>query len=622
MASRLTIEAGAAQGETFSLDEFEAFTIGRETTNDLVVPDWITSRQHCIIRRESDGFCIEDLNSHNGTFLNGLPITKQCLKNGDRIYVGTTRLRFEPEDDNEAFQQCQVEISEALTTQSDLFFFPTPSALRSDRELNLLVKFGKALDGLKDPKELAQRLLEIILDVVPAKRGAILVQNDGGIPVSLAAIQRNKTSSTPLQISRTVTQMVLRDQVALRSDVVTGAPLSTSDSLITSQVRSLLCIPLSLQSLKGFVYLDSDDAGFSFTEAHMYEMTAVAGLISAALVNARRVQELKRRNERLQAEAVLETNMIGECQAMRDVFVLLAKIARSDVTTLLLGESGTGKELAARALHQNSARREGPFIAINCALLSPTLLESEVFGHEKGAFTGATAQKKGKFELADTGTIFLDEVAEIPLELQAKLLRFLQEREFERVGGTRSIKVDVRVLAATNRNLREAVQCGKFREDLFFRLNVMSVRLPPLRERLADIPLLVEHFIKRCAARCKRVGLTISDEALAALGAYDWPGNVRELENAIEGSVVLSSTDSIELEDLPEAVIERWVPAQDSSPRLYESLKTCRRKLILEAIEKAGGNYTVAAGALGIHPNNLHRMMRNLGLRRQNDKRD
>ena len=264
MAFRLTIEAGAAQGETFSLDEFEAFTIGRETTNDLVVPDWITSRQHCIIRKESDGFCIEDLNSHNGTFLNGLPITKQCLKNGDRIYVGTTRLRFELEDDNDAFQQCQVEISEALTTQSDLFFFPTPSALRSDRELNLLVKFGKALDGLKDPKELAQRFLEIILDVVPAKRGAILVQNDGGNPASLAAIQRDKKSSTPLQISKTVTQMVLRDQIALRSDVVTGATLSTSDSLITSQVRSLLCVPLSLQLLKGFVYLDSDDASFSF----------------------------------------------------------------------------------------------------------------------------------------------------------------------------------------------------------------------------------------------------------------------------------------------------------------------------------------------------------------------
>lgn len=619
MVSRLTVESGSAQGETFSLGDLETFTIGRETTNDLVVPDWITSRQHCIIRKESDGFWIEDLDSHNGTFVNGLPITKQCLKNGDRIYIGTTRLRFGPEDDD-GFQQCRVEISESLTTQSDVFFFPTPSVLPPDRELNLLVKFGQALEDLKDPKELALRFLEIILDVVPAKRGAILVQNDEGSPVSLAAIQRDKTISIPLQISRTVTQMVLRGQVALLSDIVTGATLSTSDSLITSQVRSLLCVPLSLQSSKGFLYLDSDQIGFSFTEAHMYEMTAVAGLISAALVNARRVEELKRRNERLQAEAVLETNMIGECQSMRDVFALLAKIARSDATTLLLGESGTGKELAARALHQNSARREGPFIAINCALLSPTLVESEVFGHEKGAFTGATAQKKGKFELADTGTIFLDEVAEIPLELQAKLLRFLQEREFERVGGTRPIKVDVRVLAATNRNLKEAVQSGKFREDLFFRLNVVSVRLPPLRERSVDIPLLAEHFLKKCGARCKRPGLTISDQALAALRAYDWPGNVRELENAIEGCIVLSSTDSIELEDLPEAVIEKWVPAQSSSPRLYELLKTYRRKIILEAIEKAGGNYTAAAGALGIHPNNLHRMMRNLGLRKQNDK--
>jgi transcriptional regulator with PAS, ATPase and Fis domain len=307
--------------------------------------------------------------------------------------------------------------------------------------------------------------------------------------------------------------------------------------------------------------------------------------------------------------------MIGESAVMREIFNLLARIASSNSTTLLTGESGTGKELAARAIHQLSERHAKPFVALNCAVLTPNLLETELFGHERGAFTGATTQKRGKFELADGGTIFLDEIGELQPELQAKLLRFLQEREFERVGGTRSIKVDVRVLAATNKNLKLAIERRTFREDLFFRLNVVSVRLPSLRERTADIPLLVEHFLKKYSIRCKRPIMSISKGAMAALCAYDWPGNVRELENAIERAVVLSATESIQIEDLPEAIVEATANDKRQSPKLYEDLRAARRKIIKQAIEDAAGNYTVAAGQLGIHPNNLHRMAKALGLK-------
>ncbi|HYJ45415.1 MAG TPA: sigma-54 dependent transcriptional regulator, partial [Pyrinomonadaceae bacterium] len=255
---------------------------------------------------------------------------------------------------------------------------------------------------------------------------------------------------------------------------------------------------------------------------------------------------------------------------------------------------------------------------VNCAALTETLLESELFGHEKGAFTGAIAQKKGKIEIADGGTLFLDEVGEMSPLLQTKLLRVLQEREFERVGGTRTLHVDIRIIAATNRNLEEAIKMGSFRQDLYFRLNVVSVRMPPLRERREDISLLARHFTARYSEKCKRRVTGLSAEALECLSAYDWPGNVRELENAIERAVVLGSTERIQPEDLPEFLIERMPSTNQSAGKYYESVKEAKRSIILKALERTGYNYTEAARLLGVHPNNLHRLIRNLNLKVSN----
>jgi Nif-specific regulatory protein len=308
--------------------------------------------------------------------------------------------------------------------------------------------------------------------------------------------------------------------------------------------------------------------------------------------------------------------MVGDSSRMHDVYQFISKVAATDSTVLIRGESGTGKELVARAIHRNSKRASKPFVAINCAALTEALLESELFGHERGAFTGAITQKKGKIEVADGGTLFLDEIGELALPLQAKLLRVLQEREFERVGGTRPIKVDIRLIAASNRNLDEAVKQNLYRQDLFFRLNVVSIVLPPLRERREDIPLLAMHFVEKYSKQVNRTVLGISPEVHTLLKQYDWPGNVRELQNALERAVVLGSSERIRPEDLPEGVVETNAPSHASLLRYHDAVNSVKRELILKAIEQAGGNFTEAAKLLDLHPNYLHRLVKNMDLRK------
>jgi Nif-specific regulatory protein len=289
-------------------------------------------------------------------------------------------------------------------------------------------------------------------------------------------------------------------------------------------------------------------------------------------------------------------------------------VARSDSTVLIRGESGTGKELVARAIHRNSTRADKPFVAINCAAIPEALLESELFGHEKGAFTGAIATKKGKLEVAEAGTIFLDEIGELAPMLQAKILRALQEHEFERVGGTRPLKLNARVIAATNKILEEAIKAGEFRQDLYYRLNVVSVVVPPLRERPDDIALLAMYFASRYSEKCNRPLKGISSEARALLMNYSWPGNVRELENAIERAIVLGIGDEIVPEDLPDTLLEVQT-AEGSSGTYYDRINDLKKRMIVDAVKQTKGNYTEAAKLLGVHPNYLHRLIRNLDIK-------
>jgi two-component system response regulator HydG len=305
--------------------------------------------------------------------------------------------------------------------------------------------------------------------------------------------------------------------------------------------------------------------------------------------------------------------MVGCSVAIREVLELVQRVAPTTSTVLIQGETGTGKELVARAIHRASSRAGHPFVAINCAAITESLLESELFGHAKGAFTGATAQKIGKIESATGGTLFLDEISELAAPMQAKLLRVLQEREVEPVGGTRSIKVDVRILAATNRNLVAEVRAGRFREDLFFRLNVLNITTPPLRDRLEDIPLLAESFVVKVSKKYKVPVKPLSTQAQALMMDYDWPGNVRELENAIERAVVLGDADEIVPEDLPNSIREASPSEPDTG--YYCAIKHSKRQLIVRALGQANGHYIEAAKILGLHPNSLLRLIRNLGLK-------
>lgn len=303
------------------------------------------------------------------------------------------------------------------------------------------------------------------------------------------------------------------------------------------------------------------------------------------------------------------TDLIGNSYRMRQVRELIAKVAGTKATVLISGESGTGKELVARAIHYHSPRKDKPLVSVNCSALAETLLESELFGHEKGAFTGAVSQRKGRFEFADGGTLFLDEVGEMSPPVQVTLLRVLQDREFQRVGGNKTIKVDVRVVTATHKDLKEEIRQGRFREDLYYRLNVVHIEVPPLRERKEDIPLLIRHFSERFARELNKKEIpTLSPEAMAALLAYDWPGNVRELENVLERAFILSSGPIIRLEDLP---FTSFIP---SGAKLNEVLELIEKRMITQALTISGNVQTRAAELLGIEKNLLKYKMKKYSL--------
>jgi transcriptional regulator with GAF, ATPase, and Fis domain len=627
---RLVGISGPLKESCFELPGGEV-SIGRDASNVLPVTDPSVSRRHCVLTLESNQYKVRDLESRNGTVVNGAPVKEQFLRHGDQIAVGDSIFLFlteeqdadrtvggvEFEDSTPAHSTIRLRPADVLYLQPDKILSELPATSRLARNLNALLKISRVVHSINDLEALQAEILSLIFEVAPAERGAILLQGANSQDfASIFARARVANESRPVRVSRTIARQVLEQGIAILGSDVSGTNFSGVESLITSQVRSLLCVPLIVfEKVIGCIYLDATNPIMRFDEDHLQLVTAIAGISAVALENARQLDWLREENQRLNSEINLEHNLVGQSSRIKEVFQFLSRVAPTDSNVLLLGESGTGKELAARALHLNSPRNDKPFVAINCAALTETLLESELFGHERGAFTGAVTQKKGKLEVANGGVVFLDEIGELAPPMQAKLLRVVQEREFERVGGTRPISVDIRLIAATNKNLLESSKSGSFRPDLYYRLNVVSVTMPPLRERKDDIPLLASYFVNKHAKRCKTKVKFISEDAQACLTNYDWPGNVRELENTIERALVLSSAETILPEDLPENVLEHASPAGMKTAKYHAALHEQKKKLILTAIEEARGNYTDAAKALGLHPNYLHRLIRNLDLR-------
>ena len=631
MRPRLLVTAGPSKDQTIPLPEGEA-TIGRDPANVVAIIDPSVSRKHCLLRREEDGrFLIRDLDSRNGTLVNGAPVKEQFLRHGDEIATGDSLFLFLVEEENRPGSKSRVVFDdthptaetrlihpkEAVYLQPDRLLKELPATSQVSKNLNALLKISRVVHAIRDLEELQAQLLDLIFEVVPAGRGAILLSDGEGPDFSSMYARTRQDGEQLVRVSRTIARKVMKENVAILGvDIASSGNFREVESLVASHVRSLVCVPLSVfQRMIGCIYLDNTSVANRFHEDHLQLMAGVAGISAVALDNARRLQWLEQENQRLTTEVRQDQSLVGEGTRMKDIFQFLARAAPSDSTVLIDGESGTGKELVAKALHRNSARANKPFVAINCAAIPETLLEDDLFGHEKGAFTGAATQKKGRVEIADGGVLFLDEIGDLAPSLQVKLLRVLQEREFERVGGTHPIKVNIRLIAATNRDLEDAVKKGEFRQDLYYRLAVVSVTMPPLRERREDIPMLTRHFLQKHAMRCRVKARPVSREAMAALVNYEWPGNVRELENAIERALVMGSSDMVLLEDLPESLLEQKAPEDFEEGKYHASVKEHKKQLILDAIAQTRGNYVEAAGILGVHPNYLHRLIRNLQLK-------
>jgi transcriptional regulator with GAF, ATPase, and Fis domain len=596
MRGTLIATDGPLRGNRFEIGEAET-GIGRISLNQIAIPNLSVSRRHCIIERHGERFLIRDLESHNGTFVNGQPVKIQYLRDGDRVAVGECTFLFH----TSRYEPAAAESSTSQRGEALTVFSPNAPLAREASALLRVSEVARLAQALylarEDEKRIAAErgLFRSLFELIPAERGALfLVQEDG----ALALLGEMSGDCDP----------TVRERILAAREAVTG----------NDDAGAWIAAPLlSGGAALGLIWLGGG-ASRRFLDSDSHMIRAAAGIMALAIENARRVELLESENRRLRSEINPEHSMVGEGPQMQKVFRFIAKVAPGNSTVLIRGESGTGKELVARAIHRNSPRAGGPFQAINCAALTETLLESELFGYEKGAFTGAAAQRKGRMEAADGGTLFLDEIGELAPALQAKLLRVLQEHEFERVGGTKPVRVDIRLLAASNRDLEAAIREGTFRRDLYYRLNVVSVELPPLRERPDDIPVLAAWFADKYGRAASRRIHGVSKEARACLLSYSWPGNVRELENAMERAVVLGSSDEIAADDLPEAVLEGG-GAGELPGSYHATIKQTKKRLIQDALDKAGGNFTEAARLLGVHPNYLHRLATNLQMRSRKD---
>ncbi|HLP15090.1 MAG TPA: sigma 54-interacting transcriptional regulator [Bacteroidota bacterium] len=469
---------------------------------------------------------------------------------------------------------------------------------------NALYEVTQTVTSILDPAELLDQVLVIAMTHLDAERGFILF-DDGSEShnVSVAASKNFAAPEAPDAIaasSSVVKSVLTTGQPVLTFDALTDERFESSTSIIAQKILSIICLPLrtSDDRIVGAVYLDSTRSRKAFTDESLKFLTVFCQIASIAIANAKEFAQLRNENRLLRttvAPTHLFPGLIGKSKPWLDVLDIVNRVLDVDASVMITGESGTGKELIARAIHENSARRQNPFVAINCSAIPESLIESELFGHMRGAFTGAHIERKGLFEVAEGGVLFLDEVGELPMHLQAKVLRAIQEREIRKVGSSDMKKINVRIIAATNKDLRDETRAGRFREDLFFRLNVVSIHLPPLRDRKEDIPLLAEFYFNKSAAAHGRNVSSISSGAMELLISNQWQGNVRELQNTIERAVVLCSGPVLTVEDLT-----LHHGGSGNLEKANMTLADFERDIIESTLREMGGNRTRTAERLGV----------------------
>ncbi|HET9225646.1 MAG TPA: sigma 54-interacting transcriptional regulator, partial [Thermoanaerobaculia bacterium] len=513
---------------------------------------------------------------------------------------------------------------------------------------SVLYEVGKIINSTLDFQEVLSRTMDLVLERLGAERGMIVLADRLTKELEVAVVRNlgREDAAEGQKLSESVVRTVIETrEPVLAVDALTDGRFAGSESIVARHILSILCVPLAIRDrIAGAIYVDHRESRHLFGQADLEFLLAFGEQAAIAIENARLFgeldasrQRLKLENESLRTEILSSHNlgsMIGKSRPIVELKQMIEKVAQSSSTVLIRGESGTGKGLVARILHSISARRQAPFIHFNCAALPETLVESELFGHEKGAFTGAAGQKPGRFELANHGTIFLDEIGKVSMSVQSKLLRVVEEKEFERVGGTRTLQADVRVIAATNLDMEEAIQRNEFREDLFYRLNILPIVLPPLRQRKEDIPYLVQHFLAKVSRDQGRAPKELDPAVLDVFYGYDWPGNIRELEAAVHRAFVLSSTDVLTTDDFGWIALQVKgkavaqppdAPGFSATVRLadggYEdALERYDRQLIAAGLAQTSGRIRETARLLGIARNTLRAKMKRYGLSGEGDE--
>jgi len=640
----------------FRLAPGQVTTIGRAPTNRVVVPDDICSRHHCEIYESEGDWILRDLGSRNGTLIEGCRVTEDWpLTDGDQIQIGECSLVFTPDISKPPGDDVTLESGTETydgskpaprgTPEPEIVFRRHKTRYhsgggaeaigrdRASQELARMYRLALDMGSTRDIKELSEIVLDGLFSDGNVSIGAILLlpKNANRPEPSQLRIVAYRTTGdeTYEKVSNSLSTIVLNDwEAVLARDIKEDSRLTDKASLQKLQAYSVICAPIRTKdAIYGLVHLYTIQGGNHLELDDLDYTLAVADQFAVALEHLQEKQHLQDGLAKVTDEArtlrhqlAIESDLIGDSPAMQTLNDTIARVAPTDATALIRGESGVGKELVARAIHFSSDRRSGPFVCMNCAALSETLLESELFGHEKGSFTGASGRKIGKFEQADRGTLFLDEVGEMSLPVQAKFLRVLEGHPFERVGGGSPITVDVRVVAATNRDLEQAIEEKKFRQDLFFRLFVMEIAVPALRDHASDIPILANYFLQKFTAKTSNRVEDFSDAAVQHLMEYDWPGNIRELQNTIERAVILARNSTIEPSDIQLSTLtssSRAGATENVKPGNRDiSLDRLEREHILSTLERTNWNKSMASQILGIERSTLDRKLKRYNVAR------
>jgi len=564
-------------------------SLGSSGECDVILPDPLVPESFAHIHFDGQVYTIATASRRHEVSINGKKRKKHRLTHEDKIVIGPIELRFQLLDD------APVAEVDAAETIADLDAYQK------------LHDFSARLMEKHDLLDLLNELMDSVIEITNADKGFLILMEGDHVDVKVARnLKRENIADAVSQLSDSIVAKVVETRrPVIISDAMNDTDFQSSLSVIKLKLTSVICVPLLEKGkIIGLIYVGNDSIVDLFQDDMMRVLTMFAAQASLIVANAMLLNELKVDNQQLsrQLEELRFGDIVGTSRPMQEVFRKVEKVAATDISVLITGETGTGKELIAREIHRRSPRKDKPFVTINCGAIPENLLESELFGHVKGAFTGAVANKAGKFQTADNGTLFLDEIGEMPLNLQVKILRAIQEKIVVRVGDTRPESVDIRILAATNRDLEEEIRHGRFREDLYYRLNVVNLHLPPLRDRGDDIPVIARYLLSRYAKEYDTKVKGFSPNAAVAIKKYDWPGNIRELENRLKKAIVLAEGNLLGPEDLG--------LSGDNLPSIL-SLAAAKEKFqrdyINEVLALNNGNRTKTARDLGVDPRTIFR---------------